>query len=112
MTNNGLVQENDSYGDLDPEVIDELEKQVRETAVMICAEQPDIPEPSSLTDLDSFSYVETLLELENKLERKLLEHLDDFKGQTFRDLAVGVARVQAQQDAAPRDTAGTGSAHS
>ncbi|MET9294027.1 hypothetical protein [Streptomyces sp. NPDC003077] len=112
MTNNGLVQNGFSSEGLDPEVIDALEKEVRETAVMICAEQPDIPEPHSMTDLDSFSFVETLLELENKLERKLMEHLDEFKGKTFRDLAVAIARVQEAQDAAGGKTAEAGSGNS
>lgn len=112
MTNSELVRENDTYEDLDPAALDELEKLVRDIAVVICAEQPDIPQPDTLTDLDSFSFVETLLELENQLERKLLEHLDDFRGKTFRDLAAGIARVQAQQDAARGEASGSASGDS
>lgn len=93
------VPEKDTGEGLDPAVVDGLEQTVRETAVMICAEQPDVPEPGNLKDLDSFSMVQVLLELENILDRKLLERLEEFRGESFRDLAVFIARLQ-QNDSA------------
>jgi acyl carrier protein len=66
---------------------DEVEAFVRETAKMICDEQPEVPEPHSLRDLDSFSLVQVVLELENHYEIKILERLEGFTGETFGDLA-------------------------
>jgi acyl carrier protein len=79
--------------DVDPALVDEVEIVVRNTAEMICAEQPDVPRPEALTDLDSFSLVQILLELENQLKMKLLERVDAFEGATFRDLADFIVRL-------------------
>jgi acyl carrier protein len=79
--------------DVDPALVDEVEVVVRNTAEMICAEQPDVPRPEALTDLDSFSLVQILLELENQLKMKLLERVDAFEGATFRDLADFIVRL-------------------
>jgi hypothetical protein len=79
--------------DVDPALVDEIEIVVRNTAEMICAEQPDVPQPEALRDLDSFSLVQILLELENQLKMKLLERVDAFEGATFRDLADFIVRL-------------------
>ena len=80
--------------------VDEVEKLVREIALMICEEQPDMPEPESLTDLDSFSVVQVLLEVENTTGRKLLEKFEDFtEGEEFRDLAAYIVKIVAEEDA-------------
>ncbi|MFG1641375.1 hypothetical protein ACGFMK_13910 [Amycolatopsis sp. NPDC049252] len=84
--------------------VDDVEEMVREIARMICAEQPDMPEPESLRDLDSFSVVQVLLEVENTTDRKLLEKFEDFtEGEEFRDLAAYIVKIVAEEDAAPAD---------
>ncbi|GAA4542194.1 hypothetical protein [Amycolatopsis samaneae] len=84
--------------------VDDVEEMVREIARMICAEQPDMPEPESLRDLDSFSVVQVLLEVENTTDRKLLEKFEDFtEGEEFRDLAAYIVKVVAEEDAAPAE---------
>jgi acyl carrier protein len=85
--------------------VDDVEEMVREIARMICAEQPDMPEPESLRDLDSFSVVQVLLEVENTTDRKLLEKFEDFtEGEEFRDLAAYIVKIVAEEDAAPAET--------
>lgn len=79
---------------------DEVEAFVRETAKMICDEQPEVPEPNSLRDLDSFSLVQVVLELENHYEIKILEHLEGFTGETFGDLANFIVYWEHNQPAA------------
>lgn len=79
---------------------DELSAALRDAARMICAEQPDVPEPESVRELDSFSFVQVILEIENYYDVLLLENLDDFHGETFDDLADFVAR-QAGADVEP-----------
>jgi acyl carrier protein len=84
--------------------VDDVEEMVREIARMICAEQPDMPEPESLRDLDSFSVVQVLLEVENTTDRKLLEKFEDFtEGEEFRDLAAYIVKIVAEEDAAPAE---------
>ena len=84
---------------VDLTLVDEVEKMVRNTAQLICAEQPDVPEPQTLHDLDSFSMVQILLELENTTGMKLLEKFEDFKeGETFRDLATFIVGLAAEGD--------------
>jgi len=70
---------------------EELLPTVVATAKSICADQPDMSEPNSLGDLDSFSFVQVILELENITGKKLLERLEHFKGDTFEDLAAFIA---------------------
>lgn len=65
----------------------EVTEMVGKTARMICAEQPDVAEPESIRDLDSFSFVQIVLELENVYDVKLLEGLEGFDGDEFADLA-------------------------
>jgi acyl carrier protein len=79
--------------DIDWKAVDEITEVVRETARTICAEQPDVPEPQELRDLDSFSMVQVLLELENSLNMKLLEQMETFDGETFRDLGEFIVRI-------------------
>lgn len=92
MVNQGLIAE------IDPKLIDEVEEVVRNTASTICAEQPDVPQPTNLRELDSFSMVQVLLELENSMSMKLLEKMDQFEGESFRDLASFILIVSAEQD--------------
>ena len=90
--------------------VGDVEEMVREIARMICAEQPDMPEPESLRDLDSFSVVQVLLEVENTTDRKLLEKFEDFtEGEEFRDLAAYIVKIVAEEDAAPAGTPAAGS---
>lgn len=92
--------------EIDPKMVDDIEVVVRDTAKMICAEQPDVPEPQALHDLDSFSLVQILLELENLLKMKLLERVDAFEGDTFRDLADFIVRL-AHMDEIEKELADT-----
>ncbi|MGW4375257.1 hypothetical protein ACWEJ7_16500 [Streptomyces albidoflavus] len=80
----------------DAALIDAFTEQIRLTAVAICAEQPDVPEPKELVDLDSFSMVQVLLDLENELDMKILEELEGFEGRTFREIAQHIAGVAEQ----------------
>jgi acyl carrier protein len=104
------VLENKPVTDLDPggtwapALVDEIEEIVRNTAKMICAEQPDVPEPEDLRSLDSFSLVQILLELENSLKMKLLERVEDFEGESFRDLAEYIVRLAYQDEEEQRET--------
>lgn len=85
--------------------VDEVEEMVRAIACAICAEQPDMPEPSVLQDLDSFSMVQVLLELENVTDMKFLEKFENFKdGETFRDLAEFIVAIVATEPLASQDT--------
>ncbi len=88
--------------EVDDAFVDEMETVVRTTAEMICAEQPDVPKPESLYDLDSFSMVQILLELENTLQMKLLERLEGFEGTTFRDVGLFIIRMAQEDDALAR----------
>lgn len=65
----------------------ELIEALRDVARTICAEQPDVPEPETVRDLDSFSFVQVVLEVENHYDVRLLENLVEFSGETFEDLA-------------------------
>ncbi|MGQ0838788.1 hypothetical protein [Actinokineospora sp.] len=79
-------------------LVDELAELIRATANVICDEQPDVPQPADLGDLDSFSTVQVVLELENVLEVKLLEALGEFRGDTFRDLAGFIVDTSVEAD--------------
>jgi hypothetical protein len=82
--------------------VDKVEELVRSTAVTICAEQPDMPEPQSLSDMDSFSVVQMLLEIENVSGRKLLEKFEDYAyGEEFRDLAEHIVAIVTWENANP-----------
>ncbi|WP_062346029.1 hypothetical protein [Herbidospora yilanensis] len=94
------MPDNDHATAVDLTLVDEVERMVRGTAEMICAEQPDVPQPDSLRDLDSFSMVQVLLELENTTQLKLLEKLEGFQGETFRDLAEFIVQTTAEEEAA------------
>jgi hypothetical protein len=88
--------------------VDEVEEMVRSISKMICAEQPDMPEPESLRDMDSFSVVQVLLEIENTTDRKLLEKIDNFiDGEEFRDLAEYLVKIMNEPDEAPSGEAAT-----
>jgi hypothetical protein len=82
--------------------VDEVEELVRSTAKTICAEQPDMPEPQSLSDMDSFSVVQMLLEIENTSGRKLLEKFESYAyGEEFRDLAEHIVAIVTWENANP-----------
>ncbi|MEU8584198.1 hypothetical protein [Streptomyces abikoensis] len=80
-----------------PSIVEEFTEVIRRTAVTICAEQPDVPEPKELGDLDSFSMVQVLLDLENELGMKVLEELEGFDGRTFHEVAEHIAGI-AERD--------------
>lgn len=87
--------------------VDDVEEMVRSISQMICAEQPDMPEPQSLRDMDSFSVVQVLLEIENTTERKLLEKIENFiDGEEFRDLAEFIVKILAEEDEEPQQDGG------
>ncbi len=82
--------------------VNKVEELVRETAKTICAEQPDMPEPQSMSDMDSFSVVQMLLEIENVSGRKLLEKFEDYSyGEEFRDLAEHIVAIVTWENANP-----------
>ncbi|MGW0809536.1 hypothetical protein [Nonomuraea sp. NPDC002799] len=97
------MSDNDLAAGVDLTLVDDVERMVRGTAEMICAEQPDVPQPESLHDLDSFSMVQVLLELENVTHLKLLERFEGFEGETFRDLAEFIVRFTTADDAAAQE---------
>lgn len=94
------MSESDLAREIDPARLDEFEKIVQNAAQIICGEQPDVPEPHSLVDLDSFSMVQVLLELENETETMILDRFEGFVGETFRDLAEFIIRLMDQDEAA------------
>lgn len=82
--------------------VQSVEELVRTTAKEICAEQPDMDEPQSLADMDSFSVVQMLLEIENVTGRKLLEKFEEFSyGEEFKDLAEHIVHIVTWEDAHP-----------
>ncbi|SDR36726.1 hypothetical protein SAMN05428945_1401 [Streptomyces sp. 2224.1] len=89
----GIMVDNGTVTESAPSLIDEFTEVIRRTAATICAEQPDVPEPEELRDLDSFSMVQVLLDLENELGMKVLEELEGFEGRTFREIAEHIAEV-------------------
>ncbi|MFC4534472.1 hypothetical protein [Sphaerisporangium dianthi] len=58
-----------------------------ETAEAYREELPDLPEEIELTDLDSFTMVQLILNLEDKLGIVVLEKVPEFQGKTFDELA-------------------------
>lgn len=82
----------------DPVVVGTLTELVRDAAYMICGEQPGVPRPNLLTDLDSFSSVQLMLELEESTEVMLLEDLGYFRGATFGDMAEHILVIAEQKD--------------
>lgn len=95
---------------IDWAAVDELAKAVEETAHTICAEQPDVPQATNLRDLDSFSMVQVLLELENNLDMKLLENMERFEGESYRDLAEFIVRLAYEAEAEAEAAAADGQA--
>jgi hypothetical protein len=89
-----MYDDENGAADIDLTSVDQVEELVRSIAKVICAEQPDMPEPQSLADMDSFSVVQTLLEVENSTGRKLLEKFENFSyGEEFRDLAAHIVSI-------------------
>lgn len=82
----------------DPVVVGTLTELVRDAAYMICGEQPGVPRPNLLTDLDSFSSVQLMLELEESTEVMLLEDLGHFRGATFGDMAEHILVIAEQKN--------------
>ncbi|KWT63840.1 hypothetical protein ADL21_00285 [Streptomyces albus subsp. albus] len=85
----------------DPVVVGALTDLVRDTAYMICGEQPGVPQPHLVTDLDSFSSVQLMLELEKATEVNLLEDLGYFEGASFADMAEHVLGIAEQKGELP-----------
>lgn len=86
---------------IDPILVDRMTEVIRQTAIAICAEQPDVPEPQDLSDLDSFSVVQVLLDLENELDVKLLEELEGFRGKTFREISEYIVDIADRKEILP-----------
>ncbi|EIE98981.1 hypothetical protein [Saccharomonospora glauca] len=82
-------------------LVDALTDLVRRTAYQICGEQPGVPQPEQLSDLDSFSVVQVLLELEKSTELMLLEELGSFRGSTFEELAENIVEIARDRNATP-----------
>lgn len=66
----------------------ELAARVRQIASTVCEVDPDTVAAMTLADLDSFTFVQLVLELEHILDVLVLEELVNFSGNTFDDLAV------------------------
>jgi hypothetical protein len=91
------MPENNASTAVDLTNVGQVEEMVRTIAAQICAEQPDMPEPGSLQDLDSFSMVQVLLEIENTTGHKILEKFETYEeGGEFRDLATFLVRAFAE----------------
>lgn len=90
------MSENETVTDAGPELVEKLTELVRATACMICSEQPDMPRPGTLRDLDSFTVVQVLLELEKSTGVMMLEELEDIRVETFGDLATDIVRIAEQ----------------
>ncbi|GLX23052.1 MULTISPECIES: hypothetical protein [Streptomyces] len=88
-----MILDNETVAEETPTFIEEFTELIRRTAAVICAEQPDVPEPEELRDLDSFSMVQVLLDLENELDLKVLEGLEGFNGRTFQEIAEHIAEI-------------------
>jgi len=69
------------------EALSDLAELIKITATGICDEHPDVPEPHHMLDMDSFSIVHVLLELDNSLDMELLENMEEHRGETFENLA-------------------------
>jgi acyl carrier protein len=96
------MYDDDRAAPVDLTDVHSVEELVRRTAIEICAEQPDMDEPKSLADMDSFSVVQMLLEIENVTGRKLLEKFEDFSyGEEFADLAAHIVHIVTWEDAHP-----------
>ncbi|WP_164414857.1 hypothetical protein [Streptomyces salinarius] len=83
----------ENVNDIPEGIVDQFSEFMRYIAIDVCAEQPDVPEPKELRDLDSFSIVQVMLEIENELDMRLLEELEGFEGTTFREIAEHVVDV-------------------
>ncbi len=74
------------------------------TILMFTSSEPEfeLPEPSKMDDLDSFSVVQLILTLEDIYDVRLLEDMQQFEGKTFDDLADFVAlRISQDGQAVP-----------
>ncbi|MET0234370.1 MAG: hypothetical protein ABW224_07010 [Kibdelosporangium sp.] len=116
-----MYDDENGVAEVDLTNVDEVEKLVREIARVICDEQPDMPEPQSLADMDSFSVVQMLLQIENATGRKLLEKFESYSyGEEFRDLATHIVAIviwenehpNGEEDEAAEATAAAGPAGS
>jgi acyl carrier protein len=89
-----------SYVDKD-ELVTQIKVQAM-TIMMFTASEPEaeLPEPTGMRDLDSFSVVQLILSLEEIYDVQLLEEMPSFTGETFEELADMVAGfVRAKENA-------------
>ncbi|TDD37562.1 hypothetical protein E1287_08285 [Actinomadura sp. KC06] len=70
----------------------ELEARLREIVVDVCEADAATVESMTLGDLDSFTFVQLVLEVEHQLNVLVLEDLVEFSGRTFEDLAVFILK--------------------
>ncbi|GLU50019.1 hypothetical protein [Nocardiopsis ansamitocini] len=93
---------------------DELVSQIKVqafTILMFASAEPqiDLPEPTGMTDLDSFAVVQLILTLEDNYDVMLLEEIPSFSGETFEDLADFIiekaAAKEGEKESGEADTA-------
>lgn len=78
------------------ELVGEVTDLIRRIADMICGEQPGVPRPEDFTELDSFSVVQVLIELEGRLGVELLERLEAFRIGSFSELGSVVVEIAGE----------------
>ncbi|GAA1439535.1 hypothetical protein [Nocardiopsis tropica] len=73
------------------------------TVLMFTSNEPqfDLPEPSQMSDLDSFSIVQLVLALEDVYNVSILEDMSEFSGESFEDLTLFIAERIQEQAVAP-----------
>ncbi|MET9247284.1 hypothetical protein [Nonomuraea sp. NPDC003709] len=72
------------------------------TAEAYREELPDLPDQIELTDLDSFTLVQLILNIEDSLGIVVLEKVPEFKGETFLELAGFLVEMAADDQPEPR----------
>ncbi|MEE2041632.1 hypothetical protein Q8791_30865 [Nocardiopsis sp. CT-R113] len=74
------------------------------TVLMFTSNEPqfDLPEPSQMSDLDSFSIVQLVLALEDVYNVSILEDMSEFSGESFEDLTQFIAERIQEQAVAPK----------
>lgn len=81
------------------EVFSEIMTQVKAMLIFTSSDpQAEVPDPSTIDDLDSFSIVQVILMLEEIYNASFLEDLSEFTGSTFEELAAFLTeQIRAQQ---------------
>ncbi|RKS06877.1 hypothetical protein DFP74_2527 [Nocardiopsis sp. Huas11] len=83
------------------DVLSELMAQAKAVLIFTSTNpQDEIPEPSTMDDLDSFSIVQIILMMEEVYNASFLEEMSDFKGKTFEEMAAFLAECVRSQKTA------------